>query len=145
MVVDLGERGILTLDSLGGTHPAQVQLMKAFLEEEEHKAAEVGAGPRSPYKSRQVLVPKQSNGFDCGVFTLHFAEKFVSSFSSEGFLTQLVSPLLLNCEEQEIIPRFVCFQRSGNLSNWFPVKEVLEKRVALGELLDQLEAEWRQL
>jgi len=75
--------------------------MKAFLAEGERNAAEMEAIPRSPYQSRQVTVPQQTNGYDCGVFTLHFAEKFVSSFSSEGFLIQLVSPLLFSIMENK--------------------------------------------
>jgi len=101
MVVDLRARVIFILDSLSQGDSDQVQQMKAFLAEGERNAAEMEAIPRSPYQSRQVTVPQQTNGYDCGVFTLHFAEKFVSSFSSEGFLIQLVSPLLFSIMENK--------------------------------------------
>jgi Ulp1 family protease len=95
MIADVAQRVVYVMDSLGTPRVEDPKLMTAFLEEEECKALGRSEGPQiPPYQVRQVNVPRQPNGSDCGVFTLHFAEKFASSFSSEGFLTRFVSLFL---------------------------------------------------
>jgi len=44
----------------------------------------------------------------------------------------------------QIILLLLCFQRAGNLGDWFPPQEIPQKRRDLRFLLDQLEAEWRE-
>jgi len=92
MVADVPQRVIYALDSLGTNRMEEPMLMKLFLEEEDRNALDGSEGSQvPPYQVRQVNVPRQPNGSDCGVFTLHFAEMFASSFSSEDFLKRFVS------------------------------------------------------
>ncbi|XP_050538453.1 uncharacterized protein LOC126903921 isoform X2 [Daktulosphaira vitifoliae] len=71
---------ILIFDSLyGGTHRAKiVATLREYLAEE-YQAKHNGARrvfPKSILKGAAVKVPQQTNYFDCGLFVLHFFEKF---------------------------------------------------------------------
>ncbi|CAK0889958.1 unnamed protein product [Prorocentrum cordatum] len=77
--IDLRDKGFRYFDSMfSKPHPNFVPFLRRYLEDE-HKAKK--GGPLSGIEDWQLLepdapIPKQKNGYDCGVFTCNFAEFF---------------------------------------------------------------------
>lgn len=67
-------------------------------------------------------VPSQNNAFDCGVYLLHYVEKFLSDpYSIASKLT-----------------------RKEDLKDWFPDTEIEEKRIKISRLIEQLSMEYKE-
>eukprot|EP01089_Gocevia_fonbrunei_P019092 TRINITY_DN6638_c0_g1_i1.p1 TRINITY_DN6638_c0_g1~~TRINITY_DN6638_c0_g1_i1.p1 ORF type:complete len:365 (+),score=98.67 TRINITY_DN6638_c0_g1_i1:113-1096(+) len=64
-------------------------------------------------------VPRQANGYDCGLFLLHYAEKF--------------------CRNPPKI--FIKEQLDLDLNRWFPLEEINEKRESIKNLIFRLKLE----
>lgn len=67
-------------------------------------------------------VPSQKNAFDCGVYLLHYVEKFLSD------------------------PYSIAFKLSSkeDLKDWFPDNEIEEKRIKIFSLTEQLSEEYKE-
>jgi Ulp1 family protease len=87
------------MDSLGGSHEDEADLLGQFIRVRNavstastapSTASTAPSVPPSPFKIIQVRVPKQPNFCDCGVYLLHFIEKFVHNSSTPSFLSSLV-------------------------------------------------------
>ena len=69
---------MMLLDSLSGDNTRAVDIVKKYLEIEGRE--EVGEKVLTNLKKLKVVrpnIPLQNNGFDCGVFLLHYAEKML--------------------------------------------------------------------
>ncbi|KAG8879598.1 hypothetical protein FRB98_005596 [Tulasnella sp. 332] len=66
---------VYILDSLGGKHPSVVKALKRWLKAE--ALDKKGVSEASEAQASYVYVPYQTNHVDCGVYLLHFAERFV--------------------------------------------------------------------
>ena len=106
---------LLVLDSMGGGNTAATTVIKEFLIRLRCNSNLVQTHIRIICPS----TPKQNNGFDCGIFVLHYAEKILCSVNQFAALA----------------PRIT------NLDNWFSVSETNNKRQKISDLIRQLESE----
>ncbi|KJZ80436.1 hypothetical protein HIM_00286 [Hirsutella minnesotensis 3608] len=74
--IDPRQPRIITLDSLGSSHPATCRALKDYLAEEarDKKGADLTLIPNG-MKAKEV--PEQNNFCDCGVFVLSYVEEFL--------------------------------------------------------------------
>ncbi len=71
---------IITLDSMGSTHPQAINLLKKYLVAEfEHKRKKVLAEPNQPVGMKARNIPEQNNLCDCGVYLLGYIQEFVQN------------------------------------------------------------------
>ncbi|KAJ2719302.1 hypothetical protein GGI07_005296 [Coemansia sp. Benny D115] len=68
---------ILIMDSLGNMHPNTFRLLRGFLSSEAYTRYQIKS-TKAP-AGKYAKVPLQSNLCDCGVFVLHYIEKFLKS------------------------------------------------------------------
>ncbi|KAK4127430.1 cysteine proteinase [Parathielavia appendiculata] len=69
---------IITLDSLGSTHPQAINLLKKYLVAEfEHKRNKVITDLPPQLGMRAINIPVQNNLCDCGVYLLGYIKQFV--------------------------------------------------------------------
>jgi sentrin-specific protease 7 len=69
---------IITLDSLGSTHPQAISHLKKYLFAEfEHKRNTVITESSTPLGMRAINIPEQDNLCDCGVYLLGYIQEFV--------------------------------------------------------------------
>ena len=69
---------IITLDSLGSTHPQAISHLKKYLFAEfEHKRNTVITESPAPLGMRAINIPEQDNLCDCGVYLLGYIQEFV--------------------------------------------------------------------
>jgi hypothetical protein len=94
---------ILIFDSLQHDRLGPITKLKSFLVDEakEHRGATVST---SSMKGTRVLVPKQPNHCDCGVYLLHYVEMFLQD-PDETFRRLLVifcwlATLMFCCREK---------------------------------------------
>merc|ERR1740121_1922974 len=87
--IDIRQKGFLYCDSMfSKPHPNFVPFLRQYLDDE-HKAKK--GGPLDGIQEWDLLepdapIPKQKNGYDCGVFTCNFAESFSAAvFCGFGF------------------------------------------------------------
>ena len=69
---------MMVLDSLGGDNTRAVDIIKEYLEIEGR--VKLGKTALMNYEEMKVVrpdIPQQKNGFDCGLFLLHYAEKLM--------------------------------------------------------------------
>jgi len=114
---------MMVLDSLGGDNTRAVYIIMKYLEiEGREKLGEKALVNLKEMKVVRPNIPQQRNGFDCGVFLLHYAEKML-----------------------ERPDQFYTFN-SGNLdlTDWFPTSEVDRKRSHMAKLVRQLADEQAQ-
>lgn len=71
-----------------------------------------------------VKAPVQPNHTDCGVYLLHYMERFFTEDPDATFLR--------------------CVEKSNDIKNWFDSKDILEKRLTFWELMDRLNFEYRR-
>lgn len=73
-----GDPRIITLDSLGSTHPQAIShLRKYLLAEFEDKRKTVITDPPTTLGMKAVNIPEQNNLCDCGVYLLGYIQEFV--------------------------------------------------------------------
>ncbi len=110
---------ILVLDSLGNTdRRSGVQLRVGNYLIDEWKAKKKTDVPKyiARIKTRWLAVPYQNNYCDCGVFLLHYIERFLLTDALE------------------------CGWENVDLSAWFERKEIPEKRKEIKRIIDNLHA-----
>ena len=68
---------IFCMDSLNGNHRSALVRINEYLQE----AAKDKKGVLDPHQAKiqKVMMPKQPNSYDCGLYMLHFAQCFVSN------------------------------------------------------------------
>ena len=72
---------MMVLDSLGGDNTRAVDIVKKYLEiEGREKLGEKALMNLKEMKVIRPNIPQQKNGFDCGVFLLHYAEKMLERY-----------------------------------------------------------------
>jgi Ulp1 family protease len=69
-----------------------------------------------------VKAPVQPNHTDCGVYLLHYMELFFNEDPDGVFLK--------------------CVMRSDEIKYWFTIKDIVEKRRYLWELMDRMKFEY---
>ena len=105
---------LLVLDSLGGTNDEAVDILKECIKTERDTNLQ-----HAHNNNIKIIIPKtprQPNGWDCGIYLLHYAEKIMNS--PHQFET--LGPNILSLE------------------NWFPEAEVLNKRKHISDIISQL-------
>ncbi|KAK4157578.1 hypothetical protein C8A00DRAFT_40013 [Chaetomidium leptoderma] len=81
---------IITLDSLGSSHPQAIaHLKKYLLAEFEHKRNKVITDPPQQLGMRATNIPEQNNLCDCGVYLLGYIQEFVKD--PDQFIQTLLS------------------------------------------------------
>ncbi|GAA5979361.1 hypothetical protein JCM5350_003880 [Sporobolomyces pararoseus] len=70
---------IFTFDSLGGKHDAVVEKLKKYLDMEAKTKKGKEWTAANEVKGIAVRVPQQPNFCDCGLYILHFVEKFLAN------------------------------------------------------------------
>ncbi|GAA5963991.1 hypothetical protein JCM3765_007830 [Sporobolomyces pararoseus] len=70
---------IFTFDSLGGKHDAVVEKLKKYLDMEAKTKKGLEWTAANEVKGIAVRVPQQPNFCDCGLYILHFVEKFLAN------------------------------------------------------------------
>ena len=109
----------LVLDSMGGRREAAVEIIKEFIAtERKHKMT---GSANTPIKILYPVTPKQTNGYDCGIFLLHYAEKILSSATN-----------------------FSCCTETPSLHDWFPVSELANKRYEIVDLILNLASKQKE-
>ena len=113
---------ILFFDSLDKRHINTGKILRSFLEEE----------AKARYPNKQVdfsklivqyaSVPRQPNYCDCGVFLLHYVEKFFEN-PEQNYL-QLAT-------------------KAPAMRKWFDIDEIVEKRDKIASLFKQLHLEFK--
>eukprot|EP00027_Filamoeba_sp_ATCC50430_P005721 CAMPEP_0168545664 /NCGR_PEP_ID=MMETSP0413-20121227/3080_1 /TAXON_ID=136452 /ORGANISM="Filamoeba nolandi, Strain NC-AS-23-1" /LENGTH=575 /DNA_ID=CAMNT_0008575779 /DNA_START=36 /DNA_END=1763 /DNA_ORIENTATION=- len=111
---------VLVLDSLGQRHTNVFKLIRKYLASEWDSRK----GSRDPRWGRDEIVgtetkpPQQNNYSDCGIFLLHYVEMF--------------------CRNPP--------KRVDEINdNWFPIKEIEDKRQEINSLIERYTAEYQAL
>lgn len=105
---------ILMFDSLRGDRQKAYKRLKLFLQSEakERKCLDVDV---KKIRAMGVLVPQQPNHCDCGVYLLHYVDKFFE-------------------RPDEAFRKLVCRE----LDTWFTYSEIREKRTMIKSVIDTL-------
>lgn len=116
---DPNQSCILILDSLGSSRDAKIaaSIRQLLSEEAKKKGREVVDFDSSNLTTYHPSVPQQPNYTDCGLFLLHYVEKFcldLPSDVSKTAISSLMGP------------------------DWFPASEVSGKRKAIANRIDSL-------
>jgi len=92
-LADFQNRPLITVfDSLGGTKKMVFENLPPYFRLEYKAVYEQDIAPEDlAFTTKMCRVPQQANGYDCGVFVLHFVEMFLRSCQDIQFLTKLVS------------------------------------------------------
>ena len=70
---------IMTLDSLGLSHPVTVKILKTYLQEEANdKRGGMSWDDKAIHGMTAQEIPRQSNYWDCGLYVLGYAAKFMA-------------------------------------------------------------------
>ncbi|KAG8720232.1 hypothetical protein FRC08_000797 [Ceratobasidium sp. 394] len=125
---------ILIFDSLAGRHDNTVRVLREYLQAEaqerhgklvETKNAQLSRGL---IEDRHLTVPRQPNGWDCGIYLLHHVETFIEN------------PL-------ELLALSVCQPMRKNASRrtaLWKEEQVLKKRAHFQDTVNILSAEWQK-
>jgi len=117
---------MMVLDSLGGDNTRAVDIIKEYLKIEGRvKLGKTALMNREEMKVVRPDIPQQRNGYDCGVFLLHYAEKLMER--PDQFYTSTFGTLDL-----------------ALLAAWFLTSEVDSKRSHMAKLVRQLAFEQAQ-
>eukprot|EP00092_Neocalanus_flemingeri_P030193 GFUD01032772.1.p1 GENE.GFUD01032772.1~~GFUD01032772.1.p1 ORF type:complete len:452 (+),score=167.88 GFUD01032772.1:192-1358(+) len=108
---------LMVLDSLGGDNTGAVDIIREYLDIESRVRVEKAVQSFNEMTVETPEIPRQENGYDCGVFLLHYAEKMM-----------------------ERPGQFVTFTPGSvlDLTDWFPSSEVGRKRSDIAKLVRQL-------
>jgi sentrin-specific protease 7 len=74
--VPVSEPGIIIFDSLGLNHPNVFKSLREYLVDEAREKRWIDLDPES-LDGVRAKVPIQSNDADCGVYLLHYVERFL--------------------------------------------------------------------
>lgn len=138
---------LILLDSLGSYHAKSflIKTLKSYLIQEWNAKGNYPAQKIDVGKLRKVIprAPVQTNGSDCGVFMLQYAEHFIDQLTP----TTEAEPSDANSEEDTIV---IC-QRSVDSKlehvfqpSSFTREYVTKKRTAIKELCNELIVEYKQ-
>ncbi|KZO93635.1 hypothetical protein CALVIDRAFT_246204 [Calocera viscosa TUFC12733] len=131
-VSDVGdeETFIFTFDSLGGPHKGAIKFLSRYLQAEaEHKLEKRETREGIGKKAR---VPIQQNFCDCGLFVLHFVEKFMEK--PEEFIREFLVNEKKSAEKKPV----------DYWDRMWDREAVNDKRNLLKAEIESLASEWKQ-
>ncbi|EQC53007.1 hypothetical protein SJAG_16454 [Schizosaccharomyces japonicus yFS275] len=120
---------ILLFDSLSNMHKSTLRYLREYIIDEARERKHVELSPYS-LRGFHAKVPQQSNFSDCGVYTLHYVELFLSSPS------QILSDIL----DRPTLASNRRHQKSFN--DFWNVKRISSRRDEMKNLIKTLSKEW---
>ncbi|ODQ54037.1 cysteine proteinase [Saitoella complicata NRRL Y-17804] len=126
--IEPGKPVIIIFDSLGGHHNFTGKTLRTYIQLEALAKRNLAVSIED-VAAVHARVPRQSNFCDCGVFLLHYVEKFLEN--PERFLPDILSRR----------------DKSGDVSagteDLWKSGEIGKKRAELREMIEGLSAEWQ--